>query len=308
MTHSKRGFALVELLTVVAIVGILSGISLVGITQARARARDDQRIRDIKLIQNSLELYRTDIDRSTDIAADAGRYAYPVRTSQSQLGIYGDTRFAKYLTKTPIDPLRKTNYVYYAPACLHPALSPTDAVIVTPAKDSAFHTTKQIRDGGLGAYCAAGSGWVPYVVYGVLEKPISGKSRSSNLANLANSTLAVAHSITKPIFATDADTTNASPTVTMGASYCYPAVGACGDGFSVTPTPSSSATPTTTPTMTTTLGPTGNPTSTATTTATTTTPPALGGPSPSPSTSTSMPSPVASSPSPFPSMQIPPPH
>lgn len=56
----SRGFTLVELLIVVSIIAILTGMLTVNLADARERARDAQRKADLKQIQNALELYKND--------------------------------------------------------------------------------------------------------------------------------------------------------------------------------------------------------------------------------------------------------
>ncbi len=53
----KKGFTLIELLVVVAIIGLLSTLSIVALNTARAKARDARRVSDIKQIQTALEVY-----------------------------------------------------------------------------------------------------------------------------------------------------------------------------------------------------------------------------------------------------------
>ena len=59
---NKKGFTLVELLLVIIIISVLSGvvISVVNTSALRARARDSQRKSDLSKIQTALELYYTD--------------------------------------------------------------------------------------------------------------------------------------------------------------------------------------------------------------------------------------------------------
>ncbi|MEK7465164.1 MAG: type II secretion system protein [Patescibacteria group bacterium] len=59
----NSGFTLIEMLVVVAIIGLLSSVVLVGIGPARSRARDARRIADIRQIQNGLEAYHSSSNR-----------------------------------------------------------------------------------------------------------------------------------------------------------------------------------------------------------------------------------------------------
>ncbi len=58
--QKKKGFTLIELLVVISIISFLSSIVLASLNTARAKARDVQRISDMKQLQNALELYRND--------------------------------------------------------------------------------------------------------------------------------------------------------------------------------------------------------------------------------------------------------
>lgn len=55
--NMKKGFTLIELVIVIAIIGILASIVLVGLGGFRANARDAKRIAEIGQMQNALELY-----------------------------------------------------------------------------------------------------------------------------------------------------------------------------------------------------------------------------------------------------------
>ncbi len=54
---SKKAYTLIEMLMVVAIIGILASSILVGLGSARSKARDSRRISDLKNVQTALELY-----------------------------------------------------------------------------------------------------------------------------------------------------------------------------------------------------------------------------------------------------------
>lgn len=53
----QGGFTLVEMLIVIAVIAILAGVILTGVTGFQATARDTRRIGDMKNVQNFLELY-----------------------------------------------------------------------------------------------------------------------------------------------------------------------------------------------------------------------------------------------------------
>ncbi len=53
----NKGFTLIEILIVVAIIGLLSSVILVGLGSFRARGRDARRIADLREVQQALELY-----------------------------------------------------------------------------------------------------------------------------------------------------------------------------------------------------------------------------------------------------------
>src|SRR3989338_3620508 len=58
-SRSERGFTLIEILVVVAIIGVLASIVLVGLGGARRQGGDAKRIAELRQIQTGLELYFT---------------------------------------------------------------------------------------------------------------------------------------------------------------------------------------------------------------------------------------------------------
>ena len=60
MTHTaKRGFTLIEILIVIAIIGVLASVVLVGLGPSQRQGRDARRLSDLRQVQNALELYFT---------------------------------------------------------------------------------------------------------------------------------------------------------------------------------------------------------------------------------------------------------
>ena len=86
-----RGFTLVELLTVIAIIGILASIILVNLQGAKQKGRDAKRTADIKNIQLALAEYYNDTLK------------YPTNLS---------TLSPTYLSVVPTDPLTNAGYFY----------------------------------------------------------------------------------------------------------------------------------------------------------------------------------------------------
>lgn len=64
--RKDRGFTLMELMVVIGIVSLLLSVLLFSMSQSRARARDAERISDMKQIQVALELY---YDRNREFPA-----------------------------------------------------------------------------------------------------------------------------------------------------------------------------------------------------------------------------------------------
>lgn len=60
--NTHKGFTLIELIVVMAIIGMLSAISLFALNQAREQARDGTRKANLESIRSALEIYKADCD------------------------------------------------------------------------------------------------------------------------------------------------------------------------------------------------------------------------------------------------------
>ena len=88
------GFTLVELLTVIAIIGILSSIVMASLLTARQKGRDARRIADIKQIQLALEQYYNEyLKYPTSLSSLSPNYisvlpSDPLGSSYANGGVY----------------------------------------------------------------------------------------------------------------------------------------------------------------------------------------------------------------------------
>ena len=115
-----RGFTLVELMTVIAIITILAAIIIVSLNNARVRARDAKRLTALDQIHDAVEQYRADYgiypitDCSTNggpaYASYQGFWSTDVVCSSVD-GSGTQTLFqalSPYITQPVIDPLNQT--------------------------------------------------------------------------------------------------------------------------------------------------------------------------------------------------------
>jgi len=91
---NSKGFTLIELLVVVAVIGLLSTMSIIALNNARMRARDSRRLSDIRQIQTALELY----------ASDASSYPATVTFGDSATGIKSTDGSVTYMAVIPNNP------------------------------------------------------------------------------------------------------------------------------------------------------------------------------------------------------------
>ena len=108
-TKNQIAFTLIELLVVIAIIGILSGLIIVGMSNATNSANDAKRKANIETIRKALLMYQ---------ASNGG--LYPVETTQCNIGPTGITNrcnnlatlLASSLATLPADPISGTYYTY----------------------------------------------------------------------------------------------------------------------------------------------------------------------------------------------------
>lgn len=115
----KKGFTLVELLVVVAIIGLMAGIATVSVNSVRQKGRDARRVADIKQIQNALELHYSDAgqypanptggSKLGDRTTAGAKSAQVLSSSGWEETLTGAT---SYMTGVPKDPSSNGAFVY----------------------------------------------------------------------------------------------------------------------------------------------------------------------------------------------------
>src|SRR3989344_4357286 len=99
----KKGFTLIEILIVVAIIALLATIVLVGVGSFRSRGRDARRISDLNNVRNVLELH----------FSKTGTYPNVATWALLEAGINAAAIGVSYL---PHDPTTGWDYGYCTPA------------------------------------------------------------------------------------------------------------------------------------------------------------------------------------------------
>lgn len=103
----KRGFTLIELMVVVAIIGVMAAVVLATLTDVQKDAHDKRRRADLDAVRKALELYYTDHQYyPKESAGMNGDIAQNV-TFQTAVGAYLSGG------KAPFDPLGRGDPTYY---------------------------------------------------------------------------------------------------------------------------------------------------------------------------------------------------
>lgn len=106
----KRGFTLVEILIVIAIVGILLTVTLAAINPARqfSQANNTKRKSDIKAILDAITQYSTENTGALPDEVDITGSAKNIKSTEGGIDLCGDL-VPKYLAALPTDPTTGTD-------------------------------------------------------------------------------------------------------------------------------------------------------------------------------------------------------
>lgn len=106
----RKGFTLIEILIVVAIIAILASVVLVGLGPTQQAGRDARRSSDLHEVQNGLELYYNRNGSYPVLSADSGISWGPAATA----GTFSNklTAAGVGVNAVPNDPNSGSNYIY----------------------------------------------------------------------------------------------------------------------------------------------------------------------------------------------------
>lgn len=91
---NKKGFTLVEIMIVVAIIGLLAAIAIPNFLKARTQARKNICISNLRTLYHALEEYMIDQNKSTGVTLDV---------SSTASDLIGDEDYIKDVPRCPID-------------------------------------------------------------------------------------------------------------------------------------------------------------------------------------------------------------
>ncbi len=105
----KRGFTLIELVVVISVLAILSGVLVPRVTNHMKSARDARRLADIKTIRNAVEQYYMDKGEFPAANANALFGGWDVSHDGNFITVLQESG---YLEDTPSDPINNATYHY----------------------------------------------------------------------------------------------------------------------------------------------------------------------------------------------------
>ena len=108
-TTAKRAFSLIELVVVVSVLAILSGVLVPRVTNHMKSARDARRLADIKAIRNAVEQYYMDKGEFPSANTNGLFGGWDVSHDGNFISVLSETG---YLDDMPADPLNTSQYHY----------------------------------------------------------------------------------------------------------------------------------------------------------------------------------------------------
>jgi prepilin-type N-terminal cleavage/methylation domain-containing protein len=108
-TPTKRAFTVVELIVVISIIAILSGVLVPRVTDHLKSARDARRLADVKQVRNAIEQFYMDKGRYPTADANPSYGGWDVSHDGNFIR---ELRDEGYLEEDAVDPINDTTFHY----------------------------------------------------------------------------------------------------------------------------------------------------------------------------------------------------
>jgi type II secretion system protein G len=105
----QHGFTLIELIVVISILAILSGVLVPRVTNHMKSARDARRLADIKAVRNAVEQYFVDKGEYPKANANSSFGGWDVSSDGDFIRVLRNTG---YLDEDAVDPINDSTYHY----------------------------------------------------------------------------------------------------------------------------------------------------------------------------------------------------
>lgn len=107
--RSTRGFTLIELVVVISILAILSGVLVPRVSSHLKSARDARRLADIKAVRTAIEQYRLDKGNYPPANANSNYGGWDVSTDGDFIRVLSEQG---YLDSDAVDPVNDATFQY----------------------------------------------------------------------------------------------------------------------------------------------------------------------------------------------------
>ncbi len=132
---TRKGFTIIELLVVVAIIVILTGIVITNLSQSQLKSRDGKRVSDLSQLQLALDLY---FDRCNQYPQLGSNFLMDTTANN---GCPSGIEFSLFLGKIPTPP-KAGDYIY----AVNNITTPTDYILRAQLEGN-NHATRDDIDG-----------------------------------------------------------------------------------------------------------------------------------------------------------------